>query len=178
MTDRKIEAAMEAVRTNICAATVYIAGDTAVLSCEICGRSEQQQTAGKGFAPCGRELRPMALASWFEQPSFGSALPLTDEPTEAPLTVPEILRAGADTYEQRNKLYGDNYKQIGPVLRAIYPQGLPATMTDEDWNRFACWFQVLCKVIRYGVNMQRGGHKDSAHDSAVYSAMLEELTDA
>jgi hypothetical protein len=31
--------------------------------------------------------------------------------------------------------------------------------------------------MRYGENLNKGGHQDSAHDLSVYAAMLEELTD-
>ena len=93
----------------------------------------------------------------------------------APATVPELLRAAADTYEQRNKLYGDNYKQIGAGLAALFPQGIPA-MDADGWNRFAAWMMLYYKTVRYAIQLPNGGHKDSAHDAAVYAAMLEELT--
>ena len=91
------------------------------------------------------------------------------------LTVPEVLRSGAITFEERNALYGDNYKRFGAVMREIFPHGLPEMETAEDWNRFGVWFMVLNKVIRYAQQMP-AGHLDSAHDAMVYAAMLEELT--
>ena len=92
-----------------------------------------------------------------------------------PETVPEILRDAAKTYEERNKMYGDNYKQIGAGLAALFPNGIPA-MSPDEWNQFGVWFMIYCKSIRYAMNIGKGGHLDSAHDSIVYSAMLEELT--
>lgn len=91
------------------------------------------------------------------------------------LTVPELLRAAADTYEQRNKLYGDNYKRFGSVMRALIPDGVKLE-TEEDWNRFGVFFHLVGKVTRYAANINSGGHADSAHDASVYAAMLEELT--
>jgi hypothetical protein len=35
---------------------------------------------------------------------------------------------------------------------------------------------ALTKLQRYAESLGTGGHADSAHDAAVYSAMLEELT--
>lgn len=90
--------------------------------------------------------------------------------------VPEILRDCATTYEQRNKLYGDNYKKFGHVMKAIFPNGLSLS-TPEDFNRLGIFIQCLSKLTRYSESIERGGHKDSAHDLAVYAAMLEELTD-
>lgn len=92
-----------------------------------------------------------------------------------PWTVPEILRDAAATYEERNKQYGNNYKQIGDSLASIFPDGLPP-MNAEEWNCFSAWFMLFGKTLRYGANIGKGGHKDSAHDGIVYSAMLEELT--
>jgi hypothetical protein len=91
-------------------------------------------------------------------------------------SVPEILVEGATTYRTRNKKYADNYKRIGKIMTIIFPDGLPK-MNIEDWNRFGVWFMHLNKSVRYAMQLQKGGHKDTAHDMMVYGAMLEELTD-
>jgi hypothetical protein len=91
-------------------------------------------------------------------------------------TVPEILRECAATYEERNKLYGDNYKKFGHVMKAIFPKGLWA-YTPEEFNRLGIFVQCVSKLTRYAESLEKGGHKDSAHDLSVYAAMLEELTD-
>lgn len=91
-------------------------------------------------------------------------------------SVPELLRECAETYEQRNKLYGDNYKKFGRVMSAIFPNGL-SLYTVEEFNRLGIFIQCLSKLTRYSENLTRGGHQDSAHDLSVYAAMLEELTD-
>ena len=91
-------------------------------------------------------------------------------------TVPELLRDAASTYEQRNKLYGDNYKKFGKVLEAIFPAGLQLD-SFESHNRYGILVQCISKIMRYAENLDMGGHKDSAHDLSVYAAMLEELTD-
>jgi hypothetical protein len=90
-------------------------------------------------------------------------------------TVPEILRDGAQTYEQRNKLYGDNYKKFGSVMKTIFPSGLTLEC-KEDFNRYGILVQCLSKLMRYAEQIEYGGHRDSAHDLCVYAAMLEELT--
>jgi hypothetical protein len=91
-------------------------------------------------------------------------------------SVPEILRECAATYEQRNKIYGDNYKKFGHAMASIFPNGLDLR-TAEDFNRLGIFIQCLSKLTRYSEALSRGGHQDSAHDLAVYAAMLEELTD-
>ena len=91
-------------------------------------------------------------------------------------SVPELLRACATTYEERNKLYGDNYKKFGRVMEAMFPAGLTLN-TIQDFNRYGIFVQCVSKLMRYGENLDKGGHQDSAHDLSVYAAMLEELTD-
>jgi hypothetical protein len=91
-------------------------------------------------------------------------------------SVPELLRACAITYEERNKLYGDNYKKFGRVMEAMFPEGLQLK-SIQDFNRYGIFVQCVSKIMRYGENLSKGGHQDSAHDLSVYAAMLEELTD-
>ena len=91
-------------------------------------------------------------------------------------TVPELLRSGADTYEERARMYGNDYKEWGKLMMALFPNGIH--LNDEgDFNRFNILTRVLGKMTRYAAMLNRGGHVDSAHDACVYSAMLQELTD-
>jgi hypothetical protein len=94
---------------------------------------------------------------------------------ELPEDVPQILRSAAATFEQRNKLYGDSYLVYGEVMEALFPEGVTLA-TIDDWNRFGILSMIVSKLTRYSANMKDGGHKDSAHDMAVYAAMLEEQT--
>ena len=89
---------------------------------------------------------------------------------------PEILECAADTFKERNKLYGDNYLHFGEIMLALFPQGVKL-MTAEDFNRFVLFTNCVGKLSRYAVNLTNGGHQDSAHDLCVYAAMLEEITD-
>jgi hypothetical protein len=89
-------------------------------------------------------------------------------------TVPEALRACADTYEERNAIYGDSYKQLGWVMMALFPEGI-TLKSVADFNRFGCFFEMVNKMQRYGNTFHKGGHEDSTHDISVYSQMLQEL---
>lgn len=91
-----------------------------------------------------------------------------------PKTVPEILREAADTYEQRNKLYGDNYKKFGNWASQLFPDGL-TVKTVDDWNRLGVLVLKMSKMGRYAENWDKGGHPDSLLDDVVYTAMLSEL---
>jgi hypothetical protein len=88
--------------------------------------------------------------------------------------VPEMLREGADTYEQRNELYGDNYHNFGRVMMALFPRGVSCDSVD-DYNRLGIIVQMVGKLGRYCEQFEKGGHDDSLLDLAVYSQMLREL---
>lgn len=86
----------------------------------------------------------------------------------------EILREAALTYEERNKVYGDNYKVVGKVMAALFPSGILLKSAD-DHNRFHIFMLSIVKLTRYVQNWDKGGHQDSIRDNTVYSAMLEEI---
>lgn len=86
----------------------------------------------------------------------------------------DSLRAAADIYEERNKLYGDNYKQFGEWVAKLFPLGV-GLLSEEDFNRFGVLTQILSKLGRYCQNFEQGGHDDSLDDLAVYAMMLKEL---
>jgi hypothetical protein len=88
--------------------------------------------------------------------------------------VPTLLREAASTYEQRNKVYGDNYKKFGVVMSALFPEGLVVNSVD-DWNRLGTLVQKVSKLTRYIENYSKGGHPDSLLDDIVYTSMLSEL---
>lgn len=87
-------------------------------------------------------------------------------------TVPEILREMAATFEQRNKIYGDNYKLVGPVMAALFPKGVQLS-TPDDYNRWHIFELIIVKITRLAQSELR--HTDSIHDVAVYAAMLEKI---
>lgn len=88
-------------------------------------------------------------------------------------TVPETLHNLADLFEQRNKEYGDNYKEFGTHFYSLIKH---CRVNDiRDANRFGILMQIMTKLSRYVMSFNKGGHKDSLHDMAVYAAMLAEL---
>ena len=91
------------------------------------------------------------------------------------LRAPDLLAAAADTFRQRNALYGDNYTRFGDIMMGIFPAGVELR-TAADFNRYGQLFMCMCKLTRYAENFNKGGHQDSAHDLTVYAAMLEEMT--
>lgn len=87
------------------------------------------------------------------------------------MTAHEVLRKAAETFEERHAVYGDNYKIVGAVMAALFPQGIELK-TADDHNRFHILMLEVVKLTRYVQNWQSGGHEDSQMDLSVYAAML------
>ena len=78
----------------------------------------------------------------------------------------------AATYEERNAVYGDNYKNVGNVLAAMFPGGM--ALTEEDhFTRWHLFELIIVKLTRFANSKLE--HQDSIHDVAVYAAMLEHI---
>lgn len=89
-------------------------------------------------------------------------------------TVPEMLRESADTYEQRNKLYGNSYKEHGKIMMALFPNGVTLE-SEDDHNRWGVFNMMVSKLKRYAEQMDKQGHDDSLLDLSTYTSMLREL---
>lgn len=88
-------------------------------------------------------------------------------------TVPERLANLGAIYGERSKVYGDNYKHFGKVMKGIFPRGAKFE-TEEDWARLGVFVQAVAKMTRYGQSFTNG-HPDSLDDASVYCQMLQEL---
>ncbi len=84
----------------------------------------------------------------------------------------DILKEASATFSERNKIYGNNYKNVGKVMTALFPDGVNLK-TDEDFNNWHLFELVIVKITRFANSNLT--HKDSIHDSTVYCAMLESL---
>lgn len=89
--------------------------------------------------------------------------------------VKRMMREQGEVFEERAKQYGDNYKEIGAMLDALFPEGLSVDNPD-DFNRLGVLIQMCSKLTRYTNAFRRGeGHDDSLADLAVYTTMLREI---
>ena len=46
----------------------------------------------------------------------------------------DILKEASKTFLERNKVYGDNYKSVGRVMKALFPNGVNLK-TEEDLDK-------------------------------------------
>lgn len=85
------------------------------------------------------------------------------------------LRKLAELFNDRYQLYGDNYKRVGAVMRAMFPDGRIVLETDLDFLRFGLFVQMTYKLTRYASTFDDGGHRDSLDDLPVYAQMLADI---
>ena len=88
------------------------------------------------------------------------------------LEADKILEKMAETFRERNKLYGSNYNAVGEVLIALFPEGV-TLKTKEDFIRWHFMDWKVGKLTRFARTKMT--HTDSLHDDAVYTAMLEDF---
>lgn len=86
------------------------------------------------------------------------------------ITGDQILEEMARTYKQRNEMYGENFVTMGPVMKALFPNGIELK-TQQDFIVFHLLDWLVGKLTRF-VNSGLV-HIDSIHDLAVYAAMIE-----
>ena len=84
----------------------------------------------------------------------------------------QILEEMANTFRERNRVYGDNYKNVGEVMVALFPKGINLRSND-DFNIWHLFELMIVKITRFANSDLK--HKDSIHDAAVYAAMVESL---
>ena len=83
-----------------------------------------------------------------------------------------ILAKMATTFTMRNNDYKDNYKMVGDVMAAFFPDGVELKTADQ----FAVWHLFELKIVKLTRFVIAGMlHADSIHDDAVYSAMIENI---
>jgi hypothetical protein len=93
-------------------------------------------------------------------------------------TAADILFDMAETYRERNKIYGDNFKMVGAVMEILHgPNSIaPASTlvgTTEQFNIWHLYELLIVKLTRFANSGLT--HKDSIRDLAVYAAMVETL---
>lgn len=89
--------------------------------------------------------------------------------------IAKILSEAKATWDSRNAVYQDSYKQIEEVLGAFFPNGV-TLKSAKDMSRYSTFCMCVGKLLRYSQVIEKTGHKDSAHDLINYAAILESKT--
>jgi hypothetical protein len=86
-------------------------------------------------------------------------------------TAADVLAEMAQTYRERNKVYGDNFRMVAKLVAVLFPNGVPSELVVTDqWHLFEL---KLVKLSRFAISNLT--HVDSIHDDAVYAAMIEAI---
>jgi hypothetical protein len=86
-----------------------------------------------------------------------------------PSTAADILADAAETYRQRNAIYGDNFRRVAPIMALLLPAGAPPEMLHtQHFHLFELLIVKLTRFANSGLT-----HQDSIRDAAVYAAMIE-----
>jgi len=87
----------------------------------------------------------------------------------APRTASDILREMAQTMDDRNALYHDNWRMIAPMLKILFPKGIPPELVTQDfWHLFEL---LLVKIARF--TSSNCTHLDSIHDAGAYCGFVQ-----
>lgn len=101
-------------------------------------------------------------------------VPCAEEVVKTPIyptDAADVLSEAAKTFRERNAVYADNYKLVAPVIRALFPNGVPGELvTTEHWHLFEL---IVVKLTRFAQSQLT--HQDSMRDTAVYAAMIESI---
>lgn len=87
---------------------------------------------------------------------------------------PRILEEMAETFRERNKVYGSNCEMVGSVMQALFPNGV-VLRTPEEFERWHLFELKIVKLTRFVISGLT--HVDSIHDDGVYSSMVESLVE-
>jgi lysophospholipase L1-like esterase len=93
----------------------------------------------------------------------------TTAPT--PRNAADILQEMSDTYRERNAVYGDNFRMVGPIMKLLFPGGvLPELLGSDQFHLFELAVVKMSRLAVSGLT-----HQDSARDLGVYAAMIESI---
>lgn len=92
-------------------------------------------------------------------------------PQEPELSVSEILRKAASTAEERNGVYKDNYKMVGPIMGTLFPDGIPPHVLTHP--AFHLLELIVVKLTRFAISEL--SHEDSIHDIMVYAGIIDKI---
>lgn len=103
--------------------------------------------------------------------------PAQPTPVAAPVAAPkettaaDVLQSMAETFRERNALYKNNFAMVPKLVATMFPEGVPSELVlTAQWHLFELKLVKLCRFAISGLT-----HKDSIHDDAVYSALIESI---
>lgn len=91
--------------------------------------------------------------------------------------VSERLKNLSEIFKERDKVYKDNYKNVGNVFSSMFPDGV-FLRTKEEFNRFYLFMMVVHKLTRASKTFPLKLHADSLDDLSIYAQLLRHYDDS
>lgn len=82
-----------------------------------------------------------------------------------------ILQGATDVYQDRNAVYKDNFRMVGKVMEALFPDGRPPLSKAAEYDRWHIFELLIVKLTRYANNFDVP-HEDSLLDMLPYLGIL------
>lgn len=80
----------------------------------------------------------------------------------------DVMRRGIDINTDRNGAYGQNFRMVAPVMKVLFPHGIPQKLLHSTkWHLFEL---AIVKITRLAATELT--HIDSADDAMVFLAMV------
>lgn len=89
----------------------------------------------------------------------------------AQVNAADIMENMAAVFRERNAEYKDNFKMVGPIMKILFPDGVPAELLGS--HQFHLFELKIVKLSRFAISGLT--HKDSILDDGVYSAMIQSI---
>lgn len=124
-----------------------------------------------GLDPCA-ECGQKEAGQTGEHPCPYCGIPMLHDEVVQPPNAADVLQGMANTFRERNKVYGNNAEMVGKVMQVLFPKGVRLT-TPADYHMWHLFELKIVKLTRFAISGLT--HQDSVHDDAVYSAMCELL---
>lgn len=122
-----------------------------------------------GTPPCGGLCAPGDDPAFNGGPIQGARPVGKLNAPAKPRTASDILREMAQTMDDRNDQYHDNWRMIAPMLKILFPKGVPPEMVTQDfWHLFEL---LLVKIARFAST--NCTHIDSIHDAGAYCGFVQ-----
>lgn len=90
------------------------------------------------------------------------------------LTASRLMDEAKERYKEKGKAYGHTYRNFGPLMTALFPNGLEV-YTEEDWDKLGL-LQMICHKLLRVANLIHGEDCiPELEDMGVYIFILLEI---
>lgn len=92
-------------------------------------------------------------------------------PVAAMIDTASVLEKMAETFREHNLSYSDNYRMVAPIMKTLFPEGVPMhVLFSDSWHLFEL---IIVKLTRFAISGLT--HEDSIQDAGVYCAMINAI---